>query len=134
MTIFMERLQKLMDERNLTDKDLREQCGDISKNNITNWRNGTKPQKAIVHKLAEFFGVSSDYLLGIDDVKQQMLNVFDQTPVPISVSTQAQLDTLIKYFSLCDEEGKFRIIQLAMNEYDRSEKEKTENTNSAFIV
>ena len=34
MTIFMERLQKLMDERNLTDKELREQCGDISKNNI----------------------------------------------------------------------------------------------------
>ena len=82
MTIFMERLQKLMDERNLTDKELREQCGDISKNSITNWRNGTKPQKAIVHKLADFFGVSSDYLLGIDDVKRQMLDVLDQTPIP----------------------------------------------------
>ena len=34
MTIFMERLQKLMDERNLTDKDLREQCGDISKTTL----------------------------------------------------------------------------------------------------
>lgn len=133
MTIFMERLQKLMDERNLTDKELREQCGDISKNNITNWRNGTKPQRAIVHKLADFFGVSSDYLLGIDNVKQQMLDVFDQTPVPISVSKQAQLDTLIKYFSLCDEEGKFRIIQLAMNEFDRTTKEKTDTPEDSIV-
>ena len=129
----MERLQKLMDERNLTDKDLREQCGDISKNNITNWRKGTNPQRAIVHKLADFFGVSSDYLLGIDDVKQQMLDVLDQTPISISASTQTQLDTLIKYFSLCDEEGRFRIIQLAMNEYDRSEKEKTDTPKDSIV-
>lgn len=134
MTVFMERLQKLMDEHNLTDKDLREQCGDISKNNITNWRKGTKPQAAIVHKLADFFGVSCDYLLGIDDTKQQMLDVLNQITVSIPAPTEAQLDTLVKYFSLCDEEGRFRIIQLAMNEYDRSAKEKTGNTNSAVIV
>ena len=132
MTIFMERLQKLMDEHDLTDKDLREQCGGISKNNITNWRKGTKPQVAIVHQLADFFGVSSDYLLGIDDMKQRILDILDQ-PTPSSAPTQSQLDTLVKYFSLCDEEGRFRIIQLAMNEYDRVAKEKTDSTKEPAV-
>lgn len=123
MATFIERLEELMSEHGLTDKDLREQCGGISKNNITNWRKGTKPQLAIVHKLAEFFNVSTDYLLGIDNIKSNLLSTLDNLP---SSPSKEQINTLVKYFSLCDEEGRFRIIQLSMNEYDRTIKEKTD--------
>lgn len=120
MTIFMERLQALMNEHNLSDKELRERCGSISKNNITNWRNGTKPQPATVDKLAQFFGVSTDYLLGIDDVKQKILDTLD-TPIDLQ---NPQIQSLLKHFSQCDGDGQLRIIHVAMTEWERTMAEK----------
>ena len=115
MSVFMERLQGLMDERNINDRELKEAC-QISQNSITNWRKGMKPQTAMVDKLAAYFDVSRDYLLGIDDLKKDVLNILDN---PSDTFTQR----LLHYYSLCDNDGKLRIIQVAMNEYDRSRKE-----------
>ena len=36
-------------------------------------------------------------------------------------------EKLLHYFSLCDMDGQLRIIQAAMNEFDRTVKEKTDS-------
>lgn len=70
----MDRLQELMDERNLRDKDLRELCS-ISKNSITNWRKGVVPQPVMVARIADYFGISADYLMGKTDYRDISLSV-----------------------------------------------------------
>lgn len=112
MSIFMERLQGLMDERNINDRELKEAC-QISQNSITNWRKGMKPQAAMVDKLAAYFDVSRDYLLGIDDIKKDILSILDSPQ-------ESFIKRLLYYYDQCDNDGKLRIIQVAMNEYDRS--------------
>lgn len=114
MSVFMERLQGLMDERNINDRELKEAC-QISQNSITNWRKGMKPQTAMVDKLAAYFNVSRDYLLGIDDIKKDMLAVLDPP--------EDDEQKLLYFYRKCDKTGQFRIIQVVMNEYDRSRKE-----------
>lgn len=67
MTVLVERLRLLMEERNIkTDKTLVE-AGIISKNSIRNWERGTRPQSATVLALANYFGVTVDYLTGKSD-------------------------------------------------------------------
>jgi hypothetical protein len=41
--------------------------------------------------------------------------------------------TLLYFFANCDSEGKLRIIQTAMNEFDRTEKEKTDTSEDSIV-
>lgn len=67
---FMERVDELTKENGLTGKQVMEQCG-ISKNSFVNWRSGRKPTKTTKKILAEFFGVSVEYLMGETDDRTQ---------------------------------------------------------------
>lgn len=67
MTISVERLRQLMNEHNIkTDKELVE-AGLISKNSIRNWEKGMNTQQSTILALANFFGVTVDYLTGVSD-------------------------------------------------------------------
>jgi len=115
MSIFMERLQSLMNEHEMIDKDLITAL-DLSKNTLTNWKKGTRPQLAMVEKIANYFGVERDYLLGFDSIKQNALDALD-------APDDSFIKRLLYYYDQCDNDGKLRIIQVAMNEYDRTRKE-----------
>ena len=39
----------------------------IASGTVTNWKNGAIPQNATLRKIADYFGVSTSYLLGIVD-------------------------------------------------------------------
>ena len=41
----------------------------ISSGSITNWKNGTIPQNAKLKKIAEYFGVTIEYLLGKENAE-----------------------------------------------------------------
>ncbi|MCL1901009.1 MAG: helix-turn-helix domain-containing protein [Firmicutes bacterium] len=64
---FGERLRELRNEKNLTQKQL----GDIFNVNrvtIVDWEiRGKQPSYEILCKLAKFFEVRTDYLLGLED-------------------------------------------------------------------
>ena len=52
----------------------------------------------------------------------------------VSVSKASELEErLLRYFSFCDAEGKLRIIQCAMNEFDRTAKEKTDSSEEPAV-
>lgn len=63
----------------------------ISSGSVTEWKKGRVPQNATVLKIANYFGVTTDYLLGKADEK---------APAP------ADLDENIKKYLLLNAEGK----------------------------
>ncbi len=59
-----EMIEKLRRERHLVQKELAAAMN-VSVGTISNYENGVHfPDLPMVHKLADFFGVSTDYLLG----------------------------------------------------------------------
>lgn len=61
---FPQRLQTLRERRRLSRRTLAELCG-LSKNMISLYERGEKaPSVDALIKLADYFGVSTDYLLG----------------------------------------------------------------------
>lgn len=64
---FHQRLRKLREEKQMTQEDLAVVFGG-SKTRITNYEsNQRKPNIDLVAKMAKFFGVSVDYMLGLTD-------------------------------------------------------------------
>lgn len=61
--LFGDRLKELRKKRNLTQEEISEIC-QVAKQTISNWENNiTQPPFDIVKKLAQYFGVTIDYLL-----------------------------------------------------------------------
>ena len=93
---FMERVDELTKEKGLTGKQVMEQCG-ISKNSFVNWRNGRMPTKTTKKTLADFFGVSVEYLMGESDDRGQQ-----NSPMP-SEGTGEEME---RYFALLTPENQ----------------------------
>lgn len=67
MDIFAIRLQKLLNENKLTKYRLAKDFN-CSKSTVTNWCEGiTDPKAEEIAKLAIYFDVSADYLLGLEN-------------------------------------------------------------------
>lgn len=67
MEILTVRLKKLLKENKVTMYRLSKEFH-CSKTTITNWCNGfNEPKATEIAKLASFFNVSADYLLGLED-------------------------------------------------------------------
>lgn len=73
--MFGDRLKKLRIEKNLSQDELGKICG-VAKNTVSYWeKNNTEPSIQIIKKLAQLFGVSTDYLLGIDSDEKEKLKI-----------------------------------------------------------
>jgi len=67
MKVFAERLKELRKLRNIVADDLALATG-VSQSSISSWENcKVIPSADSVYKLAKFFGVTSDYLLGLEE-------------------------------------------------------------------
>ena len=68
LEILANRLRKLREERGLTQKELAQALGLSSKSTITNYeQNDRDPDYETLIKIANYFEVSIDYLLGQKD-------------------------------------------------------------------
>ncbi len=79
----MNRIRELREDRDMRQTDLASATG-IDQKTISNYETGkTNPDSWAIIKLAEFFGVSCDYLLGVsgrnmrnaDDVLSEIVNI-----------------------------------------------------------
>lgn len=69
-TYFQKRIKELRLEKNLTMQELADKF-DITKSRVNMWENnGTVPRMDVLIKLASYFGVTTDYLLGNDDTSE----------------------------------------------------------------
>ena len=66
-TIFSKRLRELREDKNLSMQELAVIIN-VSNAAISNWENEiNEPKISYLAALAKYFGVSADYLLGLDD-------------------------------------------------------------------
>ena len=67
---FQKRIKNLRENENLSMQQLAEQMR-VTKSRVNMWENnGTVPRMDILVKLANYFNVTTDYLLGNDDVSK----------------------------------------------------------------
>ena len=65
---FTQRLRALMKENNVTQRKIAEICS-VKAQSVSQWYNGdTQPDIASLVKIAKFFNVTTDYLLGLTDI------------------------------------------------------------------
>lgn len=69
MASFGERLRELRKEKGLLQRELAERLN-LSRVAITQYENGNRvPDQEIINKIADYFGVSLDYLMGKTDIR-----------------------------------------------------------------
>lgn len=66
----------------------------IASGTVTNWKNGAVPQNATLRKIADYFGVSTSYLLGLTGEPSVVLS--DQVIANLSANVQRVVDELDK--------------------------------------
>ena len=72
--MFFDVYKKLCEEHNVTCSRAAQEMG-INKGTVSVWKKkGTSPQAAQLQKIAEYFGVSADYLLSMDK-KENLISV-----------------------------------------------------------
>lgn len=70
----MNRIRDLREDRDLRQSDVADATG-IDQKTISNYETGkTNPDSFAIIKLAEFFGVSTDYLLGVEKTDSDSLS------------------------------------------------------------
>ena len=101
--IFDVRLTDLLKENNLSKRELGKQTK-ISAQSISDWSTGkVQPTAENIYVLAKFFGVSTDYMLGISD---------DFTPVVgIDYNLDEKEERLLKAFRLLNNLEKGKLIE-----------------------
>lgn len=64
--IFFKRFYRLCRQNGTTPNGIAKDIG-ASSGSLTSWKNGTMPRAGMVKRIAEYFGVSVNYLMGYDD-------------------------------------------------------------------
>lgn len=128
----MMNLKKLRKERNLSQKQFAE-IFHSSQNTVSQWENGTRePSIKTIQDIANFFGVTTDYLLGNDDTpkKSDLTNRDKREIADVIEEYKEQLlsaDGLMLDGEIIDEEDVQKIItamQLGMEMIKKDNKER----------
>ena len=92
------RIRELREDRDLRQIDVAEKTG-IDQRTLSNYETGkTNPDSFAIIQLAKFYGVSTDYLLGVTD-----MNIHDMQDVSAELKKiSARLDSLQKYIGSKD--------------------------------
>jgi transcriptional regulator with XRE-family HTH domain len=71
--MFFDRYLELCSQKGITPSRAALENG-ISKTSVTRWKNGAVPNAVILEKLASYFNVSTDYLLGNEQKEKPLVN------------------------------------------------------------
>ncbi len=72
--MFFTQLEKLCQENNVSPTSFVENELGMSRSNVTKWKDGKIPKSDTVQKVAEYFNVSIDYLLGNEQKNKPLVN------------------------------------------------------------
>lgn len=119
----MIRIKQLRKERKLSIVELAEHMG-VQKLNVLKWEHGTS-QISIreAKKLAEYFGVSVGYLLGIDDVsaKDNITDLIKKINEWAISKGLNKGNPKIEWMKITEEVGEIRDVFLKPNDFDDPE-------------
>ena len=125
--VVLNNILSLMAVRRVSAKELGEYLG-VSPQTINNWKSGfSKSYMKCLPKVATYFDVAvSDLTTDREQaaVPASTISTVLDTKEQIPAAFGEMEQTLMTYFRNCDTSGKLRIIQTALNEFDRTQKEK----------
>jgi len=99
----------------------------IGKNQKKYWAdNDIVPEMETLKKLADYFNVSTDYLRGIDTLKEEMLISLDNQTLTL---TAEEVQLVLKYRNL-DKEGRIMVDSTLIQETRRMESDKGKNISA----
>lgn len=110
--MFDVRLKELRESRNLTQKDLANQLN-LTQSTIAYYENGKKlPTTDNLMSIARFFGVSTDFLLGLSKYTPDIGNHtgMKEDPNYLSSSLTGEQRKLLHYFERLESENKEYIV------------------------
>lgn len=114
MTDTVKRIFELIDQRKLSVYQVSKATG-ISQSRISNWKSGGgSPKGDALTSLANYFGVSVDYLLGIEkpaiqedngltDAERELIDLFDRVPEDKQEFVLQQVEAALRLAGLLDE-------------------------------
>lgn len=76
----------------------------VSSAAISGWKNGSMPKGEVIARIAAYFNVTTDFLLGLSKVR--------------NISEEEEL--LLEAYRTADAQGRFNIIQVCMNEKEKT--------------
>jgi transcriptional regulator with XRE-family HTH domain len=122
-----ELFSKIIESKGLTPYRVAKDTG-LTTVLFTDWKKGkSKPKYDKLKVIADYLGVSVEYLQGIESKQQEILDILDGTDDERPLSAQEK--TLVELFRGTTEEGRFEIIAAVMNIIKEKEKKvTTENT------
>lgn len=87
--MFLNRLFYLIEINGITKNKLLNDLS-LGKNSFVNWENrGTIPSADTVCKIADYFGVTTDYLLGLTDIPERNI---EENPLLVSFNELSDID------------------------------------------
>lgn len=109
--MFYDKLLEICNERGLKITNVVNELG-MSSGNISKWKNGVEPRGSVISKFAEYFGVEGYYFSESGE----------RTEYSKKINALSEDEwTLIEAFRAADSKGRFKIIQVCMNEQDAAE-------------
>ena len=116
----IDRILTLQKQMGITNKDL-EKVANLSNGSVTNWKNRRYfPSVNAIISLAQYFHVTTDYLLCLSDTPN---------PQELGNSLTPDEELLIDCFRISSPKGRFHIIQICMNERDSNQLSENEATS-----
>lgn len=81
--MFYDRLKDLCRTKGVTLTNLVKDLN-MSTGNLSKWKNGNVPKSDTIRALAEYLGVTADYLLGNDIRKEKILTLLDDPAITLT--------------------------------------------------
>ena len=79
-SIIYQRIMQLIEERGITKAQLEQECG-LSNSSIAKWQYKSIPKSDILQRIALYFHVTTDYLLGITDIRESAEQIIDDPDI-----------------------------------------------------
>ena len=70
MTRFFEQYKKICEARGISLNGAAKEIG-LPSSSVTHWKDGAVPRMKTIQKIADYFGVTVDYLQGYTDIKEK---------------------------------------------------------------
>ncbi len=100
--------QRLLDEKGIKNADISRATG-ISNMTLSDWKNGkSTPKQDKLMKIADYFGVSLDYLMTGSDNKHSDADAL----LDVRISEDTELKEAIKKYYSLDDRKKKHVIEL----------------------
>lgn len=123
--MFWERLLELCNQKKTNPSKV---AADLNLSNATavKWKKGSIPNGNTLELLSNYFGVTTDYLLGLSDCR----TAEETADVLLRLSEQEKI--LIKFFRDTTEEGRLEMIAAIMQIKKSVEKKNTDSDSEAI--